>query len=554
MLFHSRRAVDDAASAGRGHSRSTAITSAWRRCRWPSPRLPLSLAFSRPWTLPAADVGASGGEFGRQAYTDGGVFDNLGVRMFRFLEQLLPPDQGGLDGVLVSDVGKRIKVLANRRTGGAIRTAMRASDILMDRVWQLENETFSDTSGFLFARITDIVEPHDDPTALHVEIQRQLVNIRTDFDRFSPLEISSLIQHGYCVGRKTCRAMPELFGAELPVNPPWDPLLARRGADSSAPAVASPTGPGVEPAPVTFKARELQHSAQRRIWSALPDYRDWVTYVYVPILLLIFVLLPYLVVKSYQRSHRISQIVDSLAQGSRDLLEMTKLLEGRVKPWTGESAEEVSHFEKPDLKGFTILQDSRIIDMRGWKPAAAGGDESDSLVYGYRRLKVFKQPENSSNQLFRVGLQAISPKTQVRFPPQQLQPKLLAHNMDVAEHGDKQFRWEAAVDFENVPAGDTVDILYEHLSPGDFLRQGNGSTTLTFDVEAETAELSRWLLLPKGKEYRTFHLIRYETGKPGNPEDVNVVTEYLSEDSTILAFKLLSLKAGYTYEITWYYP
>ena len=192
--------------------------------------------------------------------------------------------------------------------------------------------------------------------------------------------------------------------------------------------------------------------------------------------------------------------------------------------------------------------------MRGWKPAAAGGDESDSLVYGYRRLKVFKQPENSSNQLFRVGLQAISPKTQVRFPPQQLQPKLLAHKMDVAEHGDKQFRWEAAVDFENVPAGDTVDILYEHLSPGDFLRQGNGSTTLSFDVEAETAELSRWLLLPKGKEYRSFHLIRYETGKPGNPEDVNVVTEYLSEDSTILAFKLLSLKAGYTYEITWYYP
>ena len=28
-----------------------------------------------------------GGEFGQQAYTDGGVFDNLGVRMFRVLER-----------------------------------------------------------------------------------------------------------------------------------------------------------------------------------------------------------------------------------------------------------------------------------------------------------------------------------------------------------------------------------------------------------------------------------------------------------------------------------
>ena len=52
--------------------------------------------------LPASSAGKS--------YADGGVFDNLGVRMFRFLEQLLPPDHGGLDGVLVSDVGKRIEV------------------------------------------------------------------------------------------------------------------------------------------------------------------------------------------------------------------------------------------------------------------------------------------------------------------------------------------------------------------------------------------------------------------------------------------------------------
>ncbi len=120
-------------------------------------------SFFPPVDLTGSDVGASGGEFGRQAYTDGGVFDNLGVRMFRFLEELLPSDHGGLDGVLVSDVGKRIKVLPSRRAGGAIRTAMRASDILMDRVWQLENETVSDTSGFLFARITDIVEPQRRP-------------------------------------------------------------------------------------------------------------------------------------------------------------------------------------------------------------------------------------------------------------------------------------------------------------------------------------------------------------------------------------------------------
>src|SRR3954454_3960059 len=45
--------------------------------------------FFPPLELTGADVGAGDGEFGRQAYTDGGVFDNLGVRMFGLLERPL---------------------------------------------------------------------------------------------------------------------------------------------------------------------------------------------------------------------------------------------------------------------------------------------------------------------------------------------------------------------------------------------------------------------------------------------------------------------------------
>lgn len=32
-----------------------------------------------------------------------------------------------------------------------------------------------------------------------------------------------------------------------------------------------------------------------------------------------------------------------------------------------------------------------------------------------------------------------------------------------------------------------------------------------------------------------------------------LVTQYLAEDSTILAYKLMSVEAGYTYEVTWSY-
>src|SRR6185436_17044929 len=104
--------------------------------------------FFPPLELTGAAVGARSGEFGRQSYTDGGVFDSLGVRLFRFLAKSSAADERAWDAVLVSDVGKPFEIRSNLRAGGLIRTAVRASDILMDRVWQLENETFKDVPGF----------------------------------------------------------------------------------------------------------------------------------------------------------------------------------------------------------------------------------------------------------------------------------------------------------------------------------------------------------------------------------------------------------------------
>ena len=510
--------------------------------------------FFPPLELTGADVGARSGEFGRQAYTDGGVFDNLGVRVFRFLTQSLAADEHLWNGVLVSDVGKPFEIRSNERAGGLIRTALRATDILMDRVWQLENETFKDAPGFVFARITDTVDLALDPTALHPETQRQLPSIRTDLDRFSDIEISSLIRHGYCVTRKTCRAHPEMFGTDLPSNPPWDPVYGEQTRTSVKEFAqdAAPTQRG--PATVTREARSLHASAVRRVWSTLLDYRDWVTYIYVPIIVPLLFVLPYVVVKSYERSQRVNQIIESLAQGSRDVEQMSLLMEGPVEPWTGEKVfEELRPDDKADLKGFQILQDLRIIDLRKWTADAAKSTDFDSYVYGYRRLKVLRKPDNTTDNNFRVSVLALSPQTQVRFPTQQLEPKLYGRSLGSSRTSSNQMHFEVGTDFEKVPPGDSVDIIYEHLSPGLFVREGAGSNTLAFEVEADTVELSRWLLMPEDKAYRTFQLIRYKTGKPMAVEEVDVVTEYLAEDYTILAFKLLSLEAGYTYEITWYY-
>ena len=115
------------------------------------------------------------------------------------------------------------------------------------------------------------------------------------------------------------------------------------------------------------------------------------SYVYVPIMIPILILLPYFVVKSYERSRRLNHIVESLAQGSRDLEQMSRLMDGPVTPWVGEKGtEQFAHNEKPNLKDFLILQDLRIIDLRNWQPLT-DKTEVGTFLYGYRRLKVQKR-------------------------------------------------------------------------------------------------------------------------------------------------------------------
>ena len=456
-----------------------------------------------------------------------------------------------IDGVIVSDVGKPIENQSNRRTGGLIRTALRATDIVMDRVWQLENEIFRDTPGFVFAPFTDVVDPSEDATAMNPEVQQQASRMRTDLDRFSELEISSLIRHGYCVARKSCRARPELFGAELPSNEPWDPIPKASSPPATMTAQHRPTGRSMEPTSVTRDARTLQESATRRIVSTLLDYRDWASYIYVPLLVPILFLTPYFVYQAYQESYRMNQIVSSLRQGSQDLERMNMLLKGPIQPWEGIQAEQVQHFDEVDYNGFTILQDSHILDLRKWKP---GTDESDAnFVYGYERLKVMRVAENSENTDFHLRLRPLAANSQFRFPPQELTPALRSTTIETADSSLKRTAWEALVDFSKTPKGELVDIVHEYRSPGYFIRDNGSSASLTFEIQLKTAEMIRWCLLPEGKSYHNFRIVRYEKDKPEKLEQVKVVSEYLAKDSTILAYKLLSLDVGYVYEVTWFY-
>ncbi|OYW21636.1 MAG: hypothetical protein B7Z55_05595, partial [Planctomycetales bacterium 12-60-4] len=151
--------------------------------------------FFPPVQFTASDLGVRDGEFPSEFFTDGGVYDNLGIRAFSWLKETGTQ----FDSVFVSDAGKPFQILSDNSLG-FVGQSVRASDILWDRVWQLERENFGRQSGFVFMPITEMVESDEDAT-LHLVVQAEVQSIRTDLDRFSDEEVNALAQHGYEVAR-----------------------------------------------------------------------------------------------------------------------------------------------------------------------------------------------------------------------------------------------------------------------------------------------------------------------------------------------------------------
>jgi hypothetical protein len=191
------------------------------------------------------------------------------------------------------------------------------------------------------------------------------------------------------------------------------------------------------------------------------------------------------------------------------------------------------------------------MDLRRWNPSAAATGDPRFKALVYRRFKVLKQPDNIGNNLFRFRLLGHDAKVEFRFPRQQLQPKVYKSCTEENSVGrGNECQWEAQYDFQRVLRGESVDLLIENLTSGHILQHNETSTVVPFSVGTEIAEMTVWVLLPEGKAYRSFRIIRKGQEKV---EEVKVASEYLAEDFTILAFRLLSLKANYNYELQWDY-
>jgi predicted acylesterase/phospholipase RssA len=164
--------------------------------------------------------------------TDGGIFDNLGARKLALLDRDID-----FDHVIISDAGATFDPNYTKRFRSLLNAASRSADILMKRVGELEYERVREQNifseellkdehrlkKFRFAQLATEVHPHEDPHALHLNVQRAAKSIRTDLDKFSDVEVRTLVAHGYCVGRYVLKDLYAETKPEVLDKPLWIP-------------------------------------------------------------------------------------------------------------------------------------------------------------------------------------------------------------------------------------------------------------------------------------------------------------------------------------------
>jgi predicted acylesterase/phospholipase RssA len=491
--------------------------------------------FFPPVAVRAADLGVREGQFPTEWFTDGGVYDNLGIRTFSWLKQ----QNVEFDQVLVSDAGKPFQVLSNAALG-VIGQSIRATDILWDRVGQLERENFASHPGFLFIPITATVDPESHPTALHPVVQTEVQSIRTDMDYFTPTEINALAVHGYEVARKVYR---DHFGAASGLvadTPPWTPI-------PEAGAIRNLTQTrNASTAPATLMARTLRRSSHRKVWSTLFSMRDWPSFLYIALAGIVFLYLPYEVYQLYRRAQVQAAVIDSIASGDPDIRRILSLTTtDPTANWVSDKVVEKAEPAKVDYSGWEVLTRSRFIDLRRWRESEASRERQGNVFIRERlTIKLLEASKGSRHITLRYPIR--SQDLQIRVS-NSIIPRTIWHvDSPIEHHGEQRNLYEVEFDLSHVPILEPVSVELEFLAPFPIV---NGR--IDFETYARTDLASLWILFPPDRPYRHYSLVRYPASRSSPPEPMQARFTIDHPYGSLIGWSVINPERDAVYECRW---
>jgi hypothetical protein len=483
------------------------------------------------------------GQFPTESFTDGGVYDNLGIRGFAWLA-----DHCGRSyhRVIVSDAGKPFQILGNAPLG-FIAQSIRATDILWDRVWQLERENFGDQNGFHFLPVTHVVDAHEDPHGLHPVVQAEVSGIRTDLDRFNDLEVNALVAHGYEVARSFHRRMGAKALRPVHDGPPWEPLPGRHSVMVSPPAEASHGTARTTGTNSSARLAELlRRSSHRKVWATLLDWKDWPSYLYVALGLLLFVYLPMRFYAVHRRAEMLTSVIDSIAKGDPDIRLVLDLVES--DPVTGWQKLDVTDAAEPtvdDYAGVEILSYSRINDLR---TAWSGGLRPDrGGQVRFRDRVVIRLTDDTRRQkgvVFRTAL----PVEGVEYrQPNGSIPGRVRRVKERAADGSEESRYEYHVDLSDAPVGEPVSLELAAVVRYTSLPAGRLPLVMQFNADLLTV----WILFPDDHPYRRYQLVTYPRGQDAVVEPLTSRYTIDHPYGRLIGWSVIMPKQGSVYECRW---
>jgi len=505
--------------------------------------------FFPPVQITADDLGVREGHFPEESFTDGGVYDNLGTRAFDFLSRYRGH---AYERIVVSDAGKPFQILSDASLG-FVAQSIRASDILWDRVWQLERENFGDQNGFFFAPVTDVIDREEDPHCLHPVVQAEVSSIRTDLDRFDDLEINALVEHGYEVARAVHRRLGDRATTELHEGPPWEPLPGKgslaAAIDRERPAAGVGQHATARRSATSSPARlaeQLRRSGRRKVWSTLFDYKDWPTYVYLLLAAVVFVWLPIRFYRIHRHAAMLTSVIDSIAQGDPDIRLVLDLVESNpMAGWSSYEVRDAASMTPSDFTNVDILSRSRILDLRGLD-FSAGGTMSNGRVRTRDRISLkFNEAAGHGRELV---LHSQLPITDVDFrhPPDQPPTEVLRIPRD-ANSPKSHDIYELRIDLSNLPLETPITIevgasmRFEDSMPG----------RIPYYLEQPTELITVWMLFPENHPYRSYKFVRYPIDGASPPEPIPSRYTIDHPYGTLLGWSAINPRAGMVYECRW---
>jgi predicted acylesterase/phospholipase RssA/heme exporter protein D len=502
--------------------------------------------FFAPVEITAADLGVRDGQFPTESFTDGGVYDNLGIRALSWLQR----HRGGEPlRVLVSDAGKPFQILGDGALG-FLAQSIRATDILWDRVWQLERENFGERNGFHFMPVTRLVPPTEDPHALPRVIQAEVPSIRTDLDRFTDLEVNALVGHGYEVARSVHRRLADAFPEGVHEGPVWLPqpggaaLRGDDGGEAGAPGGGAATARTAATHPLSGMAADLRRSSRRRTWSTLFAAGDWPSWVFLALGLVLFVLLPLRLWRMSHHARMLTSVIDSIAKGDPDIRLVLDLVENDpLTGWKPLAIVPTDEIKPVTVEGVDILARSRIVDLRrAW--VGTGSRDGNGTVQIRDRLTL-RVHEGAAAPV--IVLRSINAVTEIEYRQPANQPQITARR-GTERVGDQQVtRYELTCDLSSAPRGVPVPIelairlRYPRIQPG----------RMPFMIDHPCDMLTVWMLFPEDHPYRTYRLLKYPRDNEAESEPLTARYTIDHPYGTLIGWSMIGPDLNTVYECRW---